>query len=495
MKGEHMELVMGIDNGGTVCKVSIYDMNGRELAQASRKIDMIYPSPGFTEKDMNILWQSNIEAIKEAIDKCGFKPHRIKAVAATGHGNGMFLIDREGNPVGNGIISTDSRAKSYVDQWYSDGTFEKINTKTLQSIWAAQPVALLRWFKENEPKTMDKVDSVLMCKDFIRYRLTGKAYAEITDYSGTNLVNILTGEYDETLLEAFGIEEYKDKLPPLKKSTDHCGSITTEVAELTGLAEGTPVLGGFFDIDACAIATGLTSSEDLSIIAGTWSINQFISEEPVGSQEIFMTSIYGIPGYWLVTEASPTSASNLEWFINNLMEDTSYEELNTMVNDLSPEDSNILFFPYLFGSNAGTEMSSAFLNLNGWHTKAHMLRAVYEGVVFGHKLHVSRLLKHRNPPRKARISGGASKSEVWVQMFADILEIPIEITDNEELGTLGAAIGAAVGVGFFSDFQEATNKMVRISKTVYPNPEKAVIYRKKYDKFLKSLEVLKSLAD
>lgn len=483
---------MGIDNGGTVCKVAIYNSCGQEIALASRKIDMIYPKPGHTEKDMNEFWLANLEAITEVVRSSGINPSDIAGVAATGHGNGMFLIDEKGKSVGNGIISTDNRAKRWVDRWYSDGTFEKINKKTLQSIWSAQPVALLNWFKENKPEEIKKIKWILMCKDYIRFKLTDEIWAEITDYSGTNLLNVVKTDYDNELLKLFNLEEFRDKLPPLRKSTDICGYITSKIAAETGLIEGTPVIAGLFDIDACAIATGLTNEHDISIIAGTWSINQFISKKPVASKKLFMTSIYGIPGYWLVSEASATSASNLEWFLKNFMKDSSYLELNQMVESIKPEDSEIIFLPFLYDCSIGN-LSSCFVGLQGWHTKEHLLRAIYEGIVFGHKIHVDKLLGQRGPVRHIKISGGASKSEVWVQMFADILQIPIEITGAEEIGTLGAAICAAVGVGEFSSFKEATESMVHVSKIIKPNPDSAKIYNRKYALFCKYIGAIKNI--
>ena len=178
-------------------------------------------------------------------------------------------------------------------------------------------------------------------------------------------MNVVRADYDDELLEDFGILEYREMLPPLRQSTDICGRVTAGAAAATGLAEGTPVMGGFFDIDACAIATGLTDDQDLSIVAGTWSINQFISKKPVGSEELFMTSIYGIPGYWLVSEASATSASNLEWFIKNLMNGEDYDVINGKVRAIAPEESDVVFFPFLFASSVG-ELSSCFLGLQGW---------------------------------------------------------------------------------------------------------------------------------
>jgi L-xylulokinase len=262
------------------------------------------------------------------------------------------------------------------------------------------------------------------------------------------------------------------------------------------------VAGGLFDIDACALATGITDPGTLCRIAGSWSINEYISTEPVESPDLFMTSAYCIPGYWLVSEASATSASNLEWFVTELMGDESkkaeaagrsvFAQCNDAVEKLPPSESEVLFLPFLYGSNAGPNASGCFIGLHGWHTRAHMLRAVYEGVVFSHRTHVERLLKFRGRPDAARIAGGAAKSDAWVRMFADILQLPIEITGSEELGAMGAAICAGVGVGLFGSFEEAVARMVRVARTVDPDPARYGVYDEKYARYQKFVGVLRN---
>jgi L-xylulokinase len=215
-----------------------------------------------------------------------------------------------------------------------------------------------------------------------------------------------------------------------------------------------------------------------------------------------MTSVYCIPGYWLISESSATSASNLEWVVSELMEGerrdvqakggSVFDTVNAMVESIAPEDSDVLFLPFLYGSNAGPKASAGFLGLHGWHGKAHMLRAVYEGVVFSHKTHVERLLGHRTGAQAARIAGGAAKSGVWVQMFADILQLPIELTACEELGAMGAAICGGVGVGLFSSFEEGVQRMVRVSRTVEPRKEKREIYHEKYGHYREYIKALRA---
>lgn len=495
--------LLGLDNGGTVIKAGLYDLRGREMAVATSKTHMLMPLPGYAERDANDLWEANIQAISTVIRTSGVDPSEIIAVATTGHGNGLYLVDEHGMPVYPGIYSTDTRAQKYVQQWYADGTFERVLPKIMQSIWAGQPVALLAWLRDHHPEVLEKARWVFMCKDYLRYRLTGEAYAEITDMSGSSVMNVRDVTYDHQLLQAYGIDVYADKFPPLKYSAEICGHVTKAAADQTGLKERTPVAGGLFDIDACGIATGMTTPEKLCLVVGTWSINQYISPTPIVSKSIFMTSLYCIPGYWLVLEGSPTSASNLEWFIAEFLGEAQtlaeqdghsiYERCNEWVAQVLSEDSHIIFLPFLYGTNVEADAKACFLGVKGWHHRAHLLRAIYEGVVFSHKMHIEKLLAFREPPQVIRLTGGAARSTVWVQMFADVLQIPIEVTAGTELGTVGAAICAGVATGQFISFEHAATNMVQVSHAYTPDPTKKDLYAKKYATYRKVIETLKPL--
>jgi L-xylulokinase len=495
--------LLGIDNGGTATKAALYDTAGNEVAVAGIKTEMLFPHPGFTERNLDQLWTANVRVIAEVLKKADVDPRNIKGVSVTGHGNGLYLVDKAGNPVHNGINSADSRASAYVKTWYQDGTFERVLPRTCQSIWAGQPVPLLAWFQDHLPEALARTRWIFMCKDYIRFRLTGEACAEVTDYSGTNLVNVRDIRYDEDLLSIFGIPGVRDKLPPLRRSAEICGKLTQEAARETGLKAGTPVAGGLFDIDACAIATGITDPQMLCIIAGSWSINQYICPRPVESCDLFMTSVYCIPGYWLIMEGSPTSASNLEWFVSELMGGEKgeaekkgasvYDLCNALVEGVDIGESDVVFLPFLFGSNEGPNASSCFVGLRGWHRKAHLLRSIFEGIVFSHRTHIDRLMSYRDRPRLGRISGGAAKSAVWVQMFADALQLPIEITASEELGAMGAAICAGVGTGVFSSFEDAVSRTVRVSRVIEPRPHHADLYEQKYARYKKIIAALRDV--
>jgi L-xylulokinase len=497
--------LMGIDNGVTATKAALYDLEGREIGVYGSKTTTLRPHPGFFERDMNEVWEANIQAISSIIKNIDISADDIVAVATTGHGNGIYLVDEKGKPVYHAIISTDSRAIDYSNKWLADGTFECVLPKTMQAIWPGQPTALLAWLKDHEPEVFKKACWVFMCKDYIRFCLTGEPYAEITDMSGTSLMNVRDVTYDRELLQEFGLEDCEEMLPPLKYSAEICGYVTKEAAERTGLKEGTPVAGGLFDIDACAIATGITSEDQLCIVAGSWCNNQYISKKPVVSKALFMTSLYCIPGYWLMLEGSATSASNLEWFVSEFFveerkqaeeqETSVYDLCNQLVASTFPEDAQVVFVPFLYGTNAGADVraKSCFVGLTGWHTRAHVLRAVYEGIVFSHKSHIEKLLPFREIPKTARIAGGAARSPVWLQIFADVLQIPIEVTTGTELGTLGAAICAGVATRQFESFEQAADKMVQVSQTYIPDPAKKELYKKKYATYRKTIETLNPL--
>lgn len=486
---------LGVDIGGTMTKAVLFTQAGKMLSLASAPTPVITPREGYNERDMGLLFEVTCTVISQSVEKSGINSADIAAIGCTGHGKGLYPWG-DGKQAYNAIASTDSRAAQIVRQWEKEGVVAKAREKTLQGVLASQPVAILKWLKENERAAYDNIKYVFEAKDFIRFMLTGEAFAEVTDYSGTSLMNLLTARFDRELLELFGIPEIFEKLPPLKNSYEPCGKITKAVADITGLKEGTVVCGGMFDIDACAIAMDVSSPEKVCIITGTWSINEYIAEKPVKS-DTTLNSFFCLPGYYLIEESSPTSAGNLEWFIDLFMTEEKrlakgkgisiYKVIDEMVETLKPEDSAVLFVPFLYGSNMAGCDAASFTGLKYSHGKKHLLRAIFEGVVFSHMLHLERLFEHRGKPDAIRLAGGAANSAVWAQMFADAVGIPMEVVSVPELGTLGCAMAGAVAAGVYRDYKEAAKNMVEISGTFHPNADKHTVYREKYKKYMSAL--------
>lgn len=485
------QYVMGIDHGGTGMKAVLFDMNGQEIASAYRSTPMLTPAPGHTERDMERLWEMNCETVREALERSGVDPTAIAGVSFSGHGKGLYLWGNDGRPVRPGIVSTDSRAWLIAERWNRDGTAQKLYPMTCQSVMACQPVALLKWLEENEPECLPRIRYIFGIKDYVRYRMTGRALGELTDLSGSNLINLRTCGYDPEILRLTGLEWAADKLPDLIYPSDPGGTVTAECAARTGLLAGTPVAAGLFDIDACAVGMNVCDDSRIAVIAGTWAINEYISRTPVVNRRVKMNSLYAIRGFYLAEESSPTSASNYDWVLKTLMEEAAggdlYAWANAQVDSVSPDGQEIVFLPYLYGGSDDPRTKAAFIGLEAWHNRAQILRAVCEGIVFSHRKQIERLQSSREVPAPAiRLAGGMVRARGWVQMFADILGLPVETIDVRELGALGAAMTAAVAAGAYHSIVDAARDMVRIEKIYSPDPALKPLYDRKYESYLKA---------
>ena len=492
--------LLGIDIGSTILKAAIFDLEGNELCDYGELAENYSPKPGYYERDMDEKWTASLNAIKGVVDKAKIDGKDIIAVSLTGHGNGVHLLDADKKPVRNTIEGADSRGLPYLEILEKEGYYQNIHPQNMQVLWPALSFVALRWLKENEPESYQKAKYFLTAIDYIRFKLTGELNAEVSVNSGTGLINTKEQRIDREMLKKGGIEEVADMIPPLVGSFDEAGKIIKEVADQTGLKEGVPVYAGCYDIDAASLATGSIDEKRICVIVGTWANNQYVGKTPIVAKEFFSTTVFSRPGYYLMLEGSPTSASNLEWFIGEFLGEEAklakergqsvYGLCNKAVLEVKPEDSDLLYLPFLYGSNLNPLAQGSFIGLQGWHTRNHVIRSIYEGICFSHRYHIGKLLKYLTPPEAVRIAGGGAKSIEWAQMFADVLQMPIEITEASELGALGAAICAAVGSGQYKNAEEAVAGMVKTTKVIAPDESKKEIYDKKYARYLEVADAL-----
>lgn len=478
--------LLGLDNGGTVCKAAVFDTEGRQILKKGIQIPLTVNENGHTERDPDTIIEKNFELIRSITAELDGE---IAAIGLSGHGKGLYLLDKEGKPLGNGIGSTDSRALSYELEAKSSGLAEAVYPHTFQKILACQPVCLLRWLKGHDRETYDQIGTVFAVKDLVGYALTGSIAAEMTDMSGTNLVSLVKRDYDPTLTALFGISEIDGCLPKLISSCDVRGYVTEAVAEKTGLPAGIPVSGGMFDIDACALGAGTFAEGDLCIIAGTWSINEYITKTPV--KEAAMNSFWCVDGYYLAEESSAASAGNLEW-MRDILKDRSYKELDELAEAVPADKSAAVFLPFLYASNLDPLAKASLVGLESGYGEGEVIRAIYEGVVFSGYTHLERLLNSmETPPEKLKLAGGVVNSPFWTQMFADVAGIPVETAEKTELGCKGAAMSAGIAAGIFRDAQEAVASCVKAGSLIYPDPAMTAVYRRKYAIYRKTEEALR----
>ncbi|MGX9415733.1 FGGY-family carbohydrate kinase [Vibrio sp. WJH972] len=493
-----MNYFIGLDSGGTFMKAGLFDSNGKQIALARVSASVVTEQEGWVERDLDALWDNACDVIKQLFTLTDVTPSQVKGVSISAQGKGVYLLDKQGNNLRNGILSSDGRSLPIVKEWHQQDYPAKIYPLTLQTLWTGHPVSIMRWLKENEPENYANVGSVMMAHDYLRYRLTGAVHGELTNMSESNFFNANTGSYDKALLELFGIEELWDALPPILNADELAGGITAKAAELTGLAKDTPVFGGLFDVVATAVCSGIDAEQPkLNYVMGTWSVTSGISKDITKMDHNFVYGHYAVKDQYIVHEASPTSASNYEWFADYLSDNGELDHA-TIANEVASvsDDSHDLFFvPFLYGSNMGLGIKSGFYGLNSHHKRGDLVKAIWEGILFCHNVHLQRMRLRFPEADILRVTGGPTASQQWMQMLADLTGMTLEIPNIEETGSLGAAAMAMVGTGEHTDLNSALTAFDSGTRCIEPNSEKFDQYQTKYARYLKLVSLFKEFEE
>lgn len=474
--------LLGLDAGNTVIKAVLFDTAGRQVGFHALDGATHKPAPGMVERSVSELWENARAAIQGCLEAAGIVAADISAVGCAGHGNGLYLLDQSGTAL-LGIQSIDSRAaalSSKIDAANGD----RIHAISLQRPWPAQTPVLLAWLKRHMPDVYARAGTLLFAKDVLTWQLTGARVTEISDMTGAGLMRLPDAQYDESLLALYGLEDAMRLLPPAIEPAAIAGHVTAEAARLTGLCEGTPVIGGYFDVVSSALGSGAVRHGEASIVVGSWSINQVFAPDPAIDQRIFMVSKFG-SGRFLNMENSATSAANLEWYVREFIERGSHHDdpfgaVNAAVGSITPASDDPLFHPFLYGGRIGAHQRGGFFGIAGWHGEAHLLRAIFEGVMFEHRRHVEVLADAGLDFDRVALSGGGARSEHWPQMFADGLGRQVTVAEARETGALGAAIGAALALGIYDDYESAVAAMTHSKARFQPDPVMQAHYDRRY---------------
>lgn len=483
------QYLLSVDNGGTYIKAAIYDKAGNRIGVTRRRNEVLEPSPGRSEYDQSTLWQINCDCIRCVEAKTHIPADQIACIGIAGQGCGFYSIDKDGNNIRNAISSSDTRALRQSAELEERGINKTAFPYIYRNSTPGSLNSILIWLKENEPENYDRIDKLFSMKDFLVYRMTHNAVSGYGCQSASGLMNLNTGKFCPRLGELFGIPEMIGKFGPLKWDCELCGTLTEDAAKSCALKAGIPVSAGAHDVTATVLAMNACDPDVCFMITGTHGINGYIASEPILDGTVRNNEYFAFPGKYLIEEGYPSSTATLEWVISLLFRGDPggsseiYDRINREVESVDPNDSNLIFLPFLRGNRDNNRAAGTWIGLRNEHTRPHLLAAVYEGVVFTHMLQMEHIFKSRDKPRKIRMAGGATNSGIWMHIFADTFNIPLEIVPNEEMGAKGAAIIAAVSVHMYPDFKTAINSMTRTGETVYPRKEYTDIYRKKLERF------------
>ncbi len=249
---DQTKYLLGLDVGNTVIKAVLFDLTGKQVALCALDGQSSTPKPGYVERDLEELWVNAQSAIRGCVEQAGVSATQIIGIGCAGHGNGLYLLDQTGAPL-LGIQSLDTRAANLAGE-LAVRSGEKLHSICLQKPWPSQTPVLLSWVKQNQPEIYAQTGTVLLCKDFITFQLTGRRVSDISDMSGCGLTRMPECTYDDELLTLYGLADAKAKLPELLDSADIVGAVNDDAAAATGLAVGTPVIAGYFDVVSSAMA-------------------------------------------------------------------------------------------------------------------------------------------------------------------------------------------------------------------------------------------------
>ncbi len=494
---EKNKYILVIDNGLTVIKAAVLDLDGRIIGFHS-ELNSTIEDGCFSEIDMGLLWNKTVSVIKQAIVKSKIKPPDIYAVSNTGFGGGIFLVDEDGQAIRNAITSMDSRAADFVSESQIEGNifFEK----TKINMWNGQAIPLLHWLKKNKKNDFYNFHKILQVKDWIKFKLTGSYSTDYTDAGNTGLVNSSTQNYDHDLYKYYGLEEIFEMLPPLKKCKEITGYVNQETAAITGLSVDTPVMGGLVDVVACALGSGLHKEDKYSIISGTWNINTAVGKNIVKNKDIMACYLYADSKKYFVMDASPTSAVNLEWFLKSVLEKINiqnferkdiYKKMDEEIPKKLKKNSQLLYFPFIYKSKLVNNIMGSFIGINSSDDVFDLIYSIYQGVAFAHLMHLKNLNKGGVIRKCAVLSGGASNSQLWCQVFADVLNLKVQTVSVKEVGLIGIAIPVLMGLEDIS-LENAINRMVKIKSVFKPNKEMNRLYMERFQRFKNIIKLLDS---
>ena len=487
---------LGLDYGGTQIKAALYDEAGLEIGVAIQPSQVDTSIPQVVEIDMGLLWRTACVCIRNLLEQLEIEPKQIAGISVSSHGKGLYLLDSEGQPCGKGILSSETRSTNLVQSWRKQKLNQALYPYILQEIWPSHPLALLAYLNKEEPQRLEQSCHILMGHDYLRYCLCGEIAAERSNMSGSGLVDIRKGEYSSQVLEQMELSCIRSKQCPIIESANLCGKVNKDAAIATGLLQGTPVYGGFFDVVGAAVASGLRSESDYHAIMGTWSISTCLSSSITAndsSQIPFIPwgSYAALPGMYFAHDGSPSSANNLNWFLKQFWLNSKGQESGFAYNDkilerMSPEKNSLFFYPYLYASNLGDNTPATLIGLRSHHHYDDILYAVYEGILFAHMVHLQKLKTVQPKPERLLLTGGPSQSRPWMQMFADFVGLPVlTLKDTRESGCKGTAMAAAVGSGHFASFIEAMDCWTHYDEPLYPKSiEQTQAWSGKYQRYI-----------
>jgi xylulokinase len=465
-------LLLGIDVSTTGAKALLIDQNGQVITSATTPLTLFTPRPLWSEQDPRQWWTGITQSIRQALSEADVSGDAIAAVGLTGQMHGLVLLDEFGDVLRPAILWNDQRTGPQCDRIRSRIGVERLIQITGNDALTGFTAPKILWVQENEPEIYARACHILLPKDYIRFKLTGEYAMDRAGGSGTILFDLKDRTWSDEVLDALEIPA--EWMPPTYEGSQVSGVISAEAASETGLAAGTPVVGGAGDQAAQAVGVGAIEPGIIALTLGTSGVVFAPTESPlIEPQGRLHAFCHALPQRWHFMGVMLSAAGSLQWHRDTVAPELSFDELVDEALDIPPGSEGLLFLPYLTGERTPYPdpfARGAWVGLTIRHRRAHMTRAVLEGVAFGLKDSFT-LIQEAGLGNidQVRISGGGAKSQLWKQILADILAVELVTVNTTEGAAFGAALLAGVGAGIFQGVLEACQSMIQITGSTQPS--------------------------
>lgn len=495
--------LLGIDIGTESSRAIIFDENGRTVAAAQTAYGVSCPRPGWAAQDPRLWWEATVRNCRTVLAESGLRPTAIAAVGVCGQMHAPVPIAGTELIPGEVQLWCDKRCEGQCRE------IAEVVDSALLIRKAANPPApswtglKIKWLKENQPEIYARATTFLSAKDYLNFQLTGMQCTDLSEASGTYLFDPATGEWSEEMLELLGLD--RKKLPEIVPAWQVIGRLTPEAARQTGLAAGTPVVAGGGDMPCLLLGAGLTRLGRACDVAGTACDISVFAPTPCPDARL-LNLHHVVPG-WFTFGILDSGGSSYRWLRDALSERqveeaarrgiSAYELLNEMAAQAGPGAGGLLYLPYLMGERVlgSAHSRGVFFGLTLTHSRAHLARAIIEGITFDLRQSLEIIRSHGAGIEEIRFIGGGARSPLWGQIKADIYGFPVAAVEEFEGGALGAAILAGTGVGLFSDPATAAEKLVSVRQRFTPNPKVVALYNAYYQIFKELHDTLQPLFD
>ncbi len=495
--------LLGIDVSTTATKALLIDEHGAVVAVAATEYPFETPHPLWSEQDAALFWNGTMQSIRGVLEKSCVDAKNIVAVGLTGQMHGATLLDAHGEPLRPCILWNDQRTQKQCDEITSRVGKEKVLRLTGNPVLTGFTAPKILWVRENEPEVYRRVAHILLPKDYARYKLTGEFFSDVSDSSGTSLFDVGKRTWSDEMLRALDIP--REWMPEVTESPIVSAKISADAARATGLVEGTPVVGGGGDQAAGAVGTGIVRPEIVSATLGTSGVVFAQSDEyriePQGRLHAFC---HAVPAKWHLMGVMLSAAGSFRWYRDALgaHEKGIAQQTNRDAYDVLTQDAanapagceGLLFLPYLTGERTpypDPNARGAFIGLTVRHTKAHLTRAVLEGVSFGLRDSLELMRALGITTTQVRASGGGARSPLWRQILADVFDAEIVTVNITEGAAYGTALLAGVGAGIYRDVESACDAVIKTTSSNKPSDAKSV-YAKQYPRYRALYPALKN---